>query len=284
MAPISKANAVEGSEWLALFASEEISSTRTLADRISESLMRKIVGEELPPGAQLPSEQVMAATFGVSRTVVREEISRLKSEGLVDTRQGRGAFVRVDRSDVPLRFEIDPANPLASLLNILELRLGLDAEIATLAAIRRTRDQMASIRRALEDIDGASASGKDAVAEDLEFHLSIAQATQNPLFFQLIRFLGHSFYSGIAVTRANEERAEALAKETRSEHKAIVTAIWKRDPLAAAAAARTHIQNASTRLHLADAEFWKSRALQAANRSAVNHSDSTPKKASAAQS
>ena len=253
----------EGSNWVALFASEQISTTRTLADRVSESLMRKIVGEELPPGAQLPSEQVMATSFGVSRTVVREAISRLKSEGLIDTRQGRGAFVRADRSDVPLRFGIDPANPLSSLLNILELRLGLDAEIAGLAAVRRTRDQMAAIQRALNEIDHASAAGRDAVAEDLEFHLAIAQATQNPLFFQLIRFLGSSFYSAIAVTRANEERAETLAKEARSEHKAIAKAISKRDQIAAANAARTHIENASRRLHLADADFWKTKAVQA---------------------
>ncbi|WP_255551314.1 FadR/GntR family transcriptional regulator [Granulicella sp. dw_53] len=252
----------EGSEWIALFASEQISSTRTLADRVSEALMRKIVGKELPAGAQLPSEQMMAASFGVSRTVVREAISRLKSEGLIDTRQGRGAFVRTDRTDVPLRLGIDATNPLPSLLHILELRLGLDAEIAALAAARRTRDQMAAIQRALKAIDHASDAGGDAVAEDLEFHLSIAQATQNPMFFELIRFLGGSFYSGIAVTRANERRMEELAKETRSEHKAIAQAVSKRDAHAAAAAARTHIENASKRLLSADADFWQNKAIQ----------------------
>jgi GntR family transcriptional regulator, transcriptional repressor for pyruvate dehydrogenase complex len=256
----------DGPDWIALFGSEQISSTRTLADRVAEALMRKIVAEELPAGAQLPSEQMMAASFGVSRTVIREAISRLKSEGLVDTRQGRGAFVRIDRADVPLRLGIDASNPLSSLLNILELRLGLDTEIATLAALRRTRDQMTAIQRALKDIDRASDAGRDAVAEDLEFHLAIAQGAQNPLFFQLIRHLGGSFYSGIAVTRANEERAEELAKETRSEHRAIALAISKKDANAAAAAARTHIENASKRLLSADADFWKSKAVQAVSR------------------
>ena len=256
----------EGAEWTALFASEQISSTPTLADRVSEALMRKIVGKELPAGAQLPSEQMMAASFGVSRTVVREAISRLKSEGLIDTRQGRGAFVRTDRTDVPLRLGIDPDNPLLSLLNLLELRLGLDAEIAAIAATRRTRDQMTAIQRALKEIDHASETGGDAVAEDLEFHLSIAQATQNPMFFELIRFLGSSFYNAIAVTRANETRTEELASETRREHKAIAQAIAKRDAQAAATAARTHIENASKRLLSADAEFWKSKAVQAVSK------------------
>jgi GntR family transcriptional repressor for pyruvate dehydrogenase complex len=259
---------LEGNETqpVAPFAPEQMSSTRTLADRVTEALMRKIAGEELPAGAQLPSEQMMAESFGVSRTVIREAVSRLKSEGLIDTRQGRGAFVRIDRTDVPFRIGIDPKNPLPSLLHILELRLGLDAEIAAVAAIRRRRDQMSGIQRALANIEKASKAGRDAVAEDLKFHLSIAEATRNPFFFELIQFLGGAFYSAIAVTRANEGRLEALSKQARIEHEAIAQAIEDRDPQAAAAAARAHIEKASQRLLSADAEFWKSKAAQVVRR------------------
>jgi DNA-binding FadR family transcriptional regulator len=89
----------------------------------------------------------------------------------------------MDCSDVPFRIGIDPEDPRTSLLQILELRLGLDAEIASLAAARRTRDQLSTIQKALQAIDDASQAGGDAVAEDMEFHLSIAQATRNPFFF-----------------------------------------------------------------------------------------------------
>lgn len=256
-----------GPDLAQLFAGEQIETTRTLADRVTESLMRKIVGEELPAGTQLPSEQVLAQSFGVSRTVIREAISRLKSEGLVDSRQGRGAFVRQDRSEVPFRVGIDAKDPRTSLLHILELRLGLDTEIAALAAARRTRDQMTAIQKALQAIDEASEAGRDAVAEDMEFHLSIAQATRNPMYFDLIRFLGSAFYGAIAVTRANERRVEALARQTKIEHAAIAQAILKRDAAAASAAARTHIEKASKRLLQADADFWNSNALQAVRRS-----------------
>lgn len=259
---------LEGTETqpVALFTPEQMSSTRTLADRVTEALMRKITSEELPAGAQLPSEQMMAESFGVSRTVIREAVSRLKSEGLIDSRQGRGAFVRIDRTNVPFRIGIDPKNPLPSLLHILELRLGLDAEIAAVAAIRRRRDQMSAIMRALANIEKASKAGRDAVAEDLKFHLSIAEATRNPFFFELIQFLGGAFYSAIAVTRANENRLEALSKQTRIEHEAIAQAIEDRDPQAAAAAAREHIEKASQRLLSADAEFWKSKVAQVVRR------------------
>jgi len=245
-----------------IFAAEQIESTRTLADRVTEALMRKIVSEELVAGSQLPSEQMIAQSFGVSRTVIREAISRLKSEGLVDTRQGKGAFVRTDRSDVPLRIGMNRKDPRTSLLHIFELRLGLDAEIASLAAMRRTRDQMVEIEKALQAIHEASDAGRDAVAEDMEFHLAIAQATQNPFFFELIRFLGGTFHSGIAITRANEGRFETLAKQTRVEHETIMRAIQQRDAKAASVAARRHIEKASKRLMSADAAFWNDKVMQ----------------------
>lgn len=246
------------------FAPQQIVSSKTLADRVTEALMSKISSEEFPAGSQLPSEQAMAAGFGVSRTVIREAISRLKSEGLIDTRQGRGAFVRTDHLDVPFRIDIDAGNPLESLLHILELRLGLDSEIAYLAAERRKRDQMTAIRRALAEIDRASKSGQDAVAEDLKFHMCIAQATGNPLFPELIQFLGRFLYSATQVTRANEERLKELAEQTRIEHAAIANAIEQREAEAAAHAARMHMINAAQRIKTADAEFWSGKAGQVA--------------------
>jgi DNA-binding FadR family transcriptional regulator len=259
-----RAHATAGAAAPSTFAPEPLGSNRTLADRVAEALMSKISGGELPAGSQLPSEQAMASGFGVSRTVIREAVSRLKSEGLIDSRQGRGAFVRTDHLDVPFRIGIDTEKPLESLLHILELRLGLDSEIAYLAAERRNREQMAAIRRALADIDRASKLGQDAVSEDLKFHFSIAQATGNPLFPELIQFLGRFLYSATLVTRANENRLKDLAEQTRIEHAAISTAIEKRDAEAAATAARMHMMNAASRIKAADAEFWSSKAGQIA--------------------
>jgi GntR family transcriptional repressor for pyruvate dehydrogenase complex len=259
-----RAHATAGAAAPSTFAAEPLGSNKTLADRVTETLMSKISGGELPAGSQLPSEQAMASGFGVSRTVIREAVSRLKSEGLIDSRQGRGAFVRTDHLDVPFRIGIDTEKPLESLLHILELRLGLDSEIAYLAAERRNREQMAAIRRALADIDRASKLGQDAVLEDLRFHFSIAQATGNPLFPELIQFLGRFLYSATLVTRANENRLKDLAEQTRIEHAAISTAIEKRDAEAAATAARMHMMNAASRIKAADAEFWKSKAGQVA--------------------
>ena len=239
----------------AVFSPQPISGTKTLADQVTEALTNKIVGNEFP-GSQLPSEQAMAEGFGVSRTVIREAVSRLKAEGLIDTRQGRGAFVRTDRLDVPFRIDLNSKDLLGSLLHIIELRRGLDAEIAFLAATRRKREQMTAIRRALTDIEKASKAGRDAAAEDLAFHLSIARATGNPLFLELLRFLNQFLYIAIRVTRANEDMRVEYSEQTRVEHMAIAGAIERQDPEAAATAAKIHMINAAVRIKSADAEFW----------------------------
>ncbi len=238
-----------------VFSPQPITGNKTLADQVTDALINKIVGNEFA-NSQLPSEQAMAEGFGVSRTVIREAISRLKAEGLIDTRQGRGAFIRTDRLDVPFRIDLNSTDLLGSLLHIIELRRGLDAEIAYLAATRRKREQMAAIRRALTEIERASKAGRDAAAEDLTFHLSIAQATGNPIFLELLKFLNQFLYIAIRVTRANEDQRVEYSEQTRVEHMAIASAIERQDPEAAATAAKTHMINAAVRIKSADAEFW----------------------------
>ena len=71
-----------------------LSATAKMPDRVTAALLSLIRTGEYPPGARLPSEMRMATSFGVSRTVIREAVSRLKSEGLVESRQGSGVYVR----------------------------------------------------------------------------------------------------------------------------------------------------------------------------------------------
>ena len=237
------------------FAAQPITGNKTLADQVAEALTAKIQANGFSD-SHLPSEQAMAEGFGVSRTVIREAVSRLKAEGFIDTRQGRGAYVRNDRLDVPFRIDLNSKDLLGSLLHIIELRRGLDAEIAFLAATRRKRDQMVAIRRALAEIEKASKAGRDAAAEDLAFHLSIARATGNPIFLELLRFLNQFLYIAIRVTRANEDKRLEFSEQTRVEHMAIAGAIERQDPEAAATAAKIHMINAAVRIKSADADFW----------------------------
>jgi len=230
------------------FKVERLTVAGTLTDRVVEALMELISGEDFPPGSRLPSEMAMASRFGVSRTVIREAISRLKSEGLVESRQGSGVFVREGNMDAPFRIDPNIMDSVQSVLQVVELRLALEGEIAAFAARRRTAGQMKTITQALKQIENDEREGKDGVDADLAFHRSIAEATGNPHFLALIEFLFNFLKSATATTRGYEATKASLSQEVKLEHAAIVDAIAKQDPEAARAAARRHMEGATRRL------------------------------------
>lgn len=231
-----------------------LAGTRT--DRVTAMLLEKIKTGEFPVGARLPTEQVICDRLGVSRTVVREAISRLKSEGLVEVRQGSGTIVREAKRPLAFRLEIDPYESVEAVIRVTELRRGIEAEAAALAAQRRTRSDLAAIKRALIAIDAAVAKREEGVDEDLAFHQSIAHATGNPLYPPMIEYLGPFVHAAIRVTRSNEGRRHDFSAQVREEHFAIYEAIAARDAAAARQAVLTHIENAGARIQAADASFW----------------------------
>src|SRR5437867_6468012 len=139
------------------FELEPLAPSGTLADRVTQILLQKIESGEFSPGDRLPTEQVMVQRLGVSRTVIREAVSRLKSEGLVETRQGSGAFVRERNGMTPFRIDVDARDSLAAVLRVIELRRGIEAEAAALAAERRSEAHLAQIKRALRAIQKSEA-------------------------------------------------------------------------------------------------------------------------------
>jgi DNA-binding FadR family transcriptional regulator len=238
----------------------------TLADRVTRLLAEQLRNGMYAVNSRLPTEKAMAENLGVSRTVVREAISRLKSEGLVETRQGSGTVVLDPKSSAVFRLHSADDNPAQGVLRIIELRCGIEAQMAALAATRRTASEMAAIKRALKDIDRAVAAGGDGVREDLMFHMAISQATKNPYFMDLLGMLTRAIEDAIQVTRSNEARRADFTAEVRAEHEAIAEAILARDPDAARAAAFTHMESTIRRIEFAEAEFWTGERRKAAQR------------------
>jgi DNA-binding FadR family transcriptional regulator len=136
---------------------------------VVEAVGDRIRDGSLAAGAKLPREADLMAEFGVSRTVVREAISRLQAAGMVDTRHGVGTFV-VGAGDA-VAFRIDPERlaTLQDVIDVLELRIALETECAGLAAARRTEDQLQAIREALAAFVAARESGQDAGARTFSF-------------------------------------------------------------------------------------------------------------------
>ncbi|MDB5839621.1 MAG: GntR family transcriptional regulator [Herminiimonas sp.] len=230
------------------FRVEPLVNPVKMPDRVTAALLQLIRNGDYPAKSRLPSEMEMARRFGVSRTVIREAVSRLKSEGLVESRQGSGLYVREIGLDTPFRIDPGVTGSIDSVMQIVELRRGLESEIAALAAERCDSRQLADIRAALQTIAADVAAGRDGVDADMEFHRSIARATNNPHFLSLWDFLGQFLRGAMCVTRALESRTAEMAQQVLDEHHALVDAIARKNPEAARNAARRHMEMASRRL------------------------------------
>src|SRR5690242_9756470 len=111
-------------------------TNRHLTDQLAERLAARILGDQMRPGDRLPTVDALCADFGVSRTVVREALSRLKAEGLVETRQGSGAFVANEVASRPFRLPAKSPEAADAVIAVLELRRSVETEAAALAAER----------------------------------------------------------------------------------------------------------------------------------------------------
>ncbi|MCT9072065.1 FadR/GntR family transcriptional regulator [Cupriavidus gilardii] len=223
-------------------------SAPAMSDTVAQQLLKQIEIGSFAATGKLPTEAVLAQQFGVSRTVIREAISRLKNEGVVEPRQGSGVFVKEHGAIRPLRIDYAEAIEPSSMPHLLAVRRAIEAEVAAEAARRCTDRDIAEIDAALANIDEATAAGRDGVAEDVAFHRKIAAVTGNPYFIKTLNFLNQYLEAGVAVTRRNEATRDDFSRQVRDEHAAIVDAIRARDPMAARNAALTHLYNAERRL------------------------------------
>ena len=245
---------------------ESIGVPSTLADRVTDVLLGKIRSGEFAAGDRLPSEAALALRFSVSRTVIREAVSRLKAEGVVETRQGKGTLIIGPSQSARFQIDVDAGGSVPAVLRVMELRSGLEAEVAALAAQRRTPAQNAAIQRALHAIDEAVAAGHNGVDEDLAFHNAIADATGNPLYTSLLGFLRQFLREAVTLGRMSEPRFGDIEAQLHDEHHAVADAIDRQDVEGAREAARHHVANVAARIRGADVESWSEASREVARR------------------
>lgn len=226
---------------------------RSLAQELVDVLGERIREGQLAPGDKLPTEAAVMAEFGVSRTVVREAISKLQAAGLVETRHGVGTFV-VGPGQASFRITPEQLETLRDVIAVLELRIGLETEAAALAAMRRSEAHLQSMRLALDEFAAAVGEGRDAVAPDFAFHLEIARATQNAHFAELLSSLGAKIIPRARLADESSEDLKAYLLRANAEHESIFDAIVRQDPEAARAAMRTHLANSRERRRRAAGE------------------------------
>jgi len=220
-----------------------LATEHKLSRQLFEQLAAEIRSGRLAPGARLPTEQALTRAARVSRTVVREAVAALRAEGLVITRQGVGAFVTPEPQHTPFRIEPERLQSLDNILNVMELRLGVEIESAGLAAERASKAQLRAIAGALQALEQAIEADRSAVEEDIGFHRAIAEATGNPEFPRFLQFIGRHLIprrtvAGLPERMGGQRAYLALIQE---EHQRIYDAIAAREPKAAREAMRRHL-------------------------------------------
>ncbi len=205
----------------------------TLTEQVARGLVDYIKGNGLSPGDALPAEATLAKEFGVSRPVVREALRILGARGVIGTAAGRPATVKPFSAEVlEDYFQRALDSGVHDLLELMELRAGLEVQSAMLAAERRTDAELtellahvARMRERLTDLE-------DYAASDLRLHLMIAQASHNKMIFHVLDSLRSAVLDSIKQGLGRRRNAAELEAVQRS-HEAIVEALRARDASAA---------------------------------------------------
>lgn len=220
-----------------------------LPSRVAYLLGAAIAEGRWKAGERLPTEQALADAYGVSRNVVREAISRLRADGVVQSRQGVGAFVLRGQPAAPLRFDREMLADPATLQSLFELRAILEIQSAGLAAERHGASELAAISSALDRMVSEVEDPTGGVEADLDFHRAVAGAAKNPYITKVISFLSDQISETILAARFRPGiSASDIIRITIKEHTAIRNAISTKSAEAARGAMASHIRNAASRM------------------------------------
>lgn len=228
--------------------------SRNLTKNVVSALSERIRGGEFHVGEKLPTESELMESFGVSRTVIREAISKLQAAGLVETRHGIGTFLLDPQNEKNLRIETANILTMLDVMAILELRISLETEAAGLASLRRTDAHLLQMRSILDDFSNhIRKKTGNAIVSDVAFHLLVATATGNRYFHDILKQLGRAIIPRTRINSAAlaEDDQTAYLNRVNREHEDIYNAIARKDPDAARAAMRTHLANSRERLRRA---------------------------------
>lgn len=217
--------------------------------RLSTQVVQEIINDidkgKYQSGDKLPTEHELIEQFGVSRTVIREAIANLRASNLIETRQGKGAFVLGKPSQNVFQLKHSGASAADELGYILDLRIAIEAETALMAAKNRTEKDLARIVAAIRDMEILMSEDKVSLQADRDFHYAIAIASKNPHYLGLLKYIDASLASHYKTTSFTPIKRKMLALK---EHEQICHAIEKGDPDAARAAMRLHLSGTRERM------------------------------------
>ncbi|MCF6092656.1 FadR family transcriptional regulator [Microaerobacter geothermalis] len=211
-------------------------------EMVIERLKHSIESGLINPGDRLPSERDLAVTLSVSRSAVREALSVMESRGIIEIKSGIGVFLVEDKRDQMVsKIEEIFSKNTNELLELLELRQGIEGQAAYLAALRADKKNVLVIERALSDLEKAVAERKIAAEEDFNFHLAVVNASSNQMMLKTFSLISNAIIEGLKHSRSESLSVPGRSRIVLEEHRAIYEAIKKKDPEQARNAISYHI-------------------------------------------
>ena len=207
---------------------------------ISQRITERILDGEYKIGDRIPAEAELVAEFGVGRSSVREAVKSLQIQGILESTPGRGTFVTAEALICISNGHVsDSVLQPDSLGNILEARMALEQEIAWLAAMRRTDEDIEELQGTVDKLNQAEKTGA-LVSGSTGFHKLLSRATRNPVLIDLYNSILESFYQ---IRLARTVSMISQHRQGNSEHQAILDAVKNRDPEEARRLMFTHMIN-----------------------------------------
>jgi DNA-binding FadR family transcriptional regulator len=228
-----------------------IRPTTRLGDQLYEALLTMIDRQELAEGTRLPAENELALSYGVSRPIVRETLSRLRDEGLIVSRRGSGSYVqRVEKpADGPAPSGFGQIDSFDQIEKCYQFRKAIEGEACFLAATKRTPSQLEEIRQALSLLDHAVETRSIGSDADFRFHISLAKASGNDWFVSALLSMRGQIETAIDIARSlSLSRSAEHLRTVQEEHVAIFTAVEDGDGTRARQAMRSHLTNTCQRI------------------------------------
>lgn len=213
-----------------------VESSKSLPEQTADAIMKLIIDKKLEAGTKIPNEFEIAKLFNVGRSTVREAVRLLVSRHILIVKRGSGTFVadRTGISDDPLGLSFED-DKMKVALDLIDVRLMLEPEIAALAAIKSTDEEAEAIMRQCKVVEQCYELEANHIFEDVRFHEMIAQSTKNRVVGKIVPIINSSVDVILDITK------NLLKDQIIDTHREVANAILLHDPFTAKLAMTMHL-------------------------------------------
>lgn len=214
---------------------------KRISDQVFDQLRELILNGESKPGEKFMTERELSQELNVSRNSVREAINKLVALGYLEQRQGQGTFIRSLDDVYKIPFATVMETRSASVIDVLEMRQGIECNSTYLAALRAEAEDLALLEKTILDMKADTDQGGLGTEADMAFHMAIAGATKNPMQIYIMKNVSDFLLLGIRENLLHLYEEPNNIVEILKQHKEIFHAIREGKPEAAFNAMRNHI-------------------------------------------